>query len=154
MNKLVFLLVPFALSTAAIGCKSSDFADIDLGTVMVGTYSVAVLPNAVANVRGDASPAGTIGTFKVTLGAAAVGTLDPGFILHPNEKIRLVTGTPSKKAHGTPPEEKGDVKNYHLFLREPVLTTPGMVVRVSLKQQELAKAVYAPKSKTGIEEEE
>jgi len=83
-----------------------------------------------------------------------LGTLDPGFILHPNEKIRLVTGTPSKKAHGTPPEEKGDVKNYHLFLREPVLTTPGMVVRVSLKQQELAKAVYAPKSKTGIEEEE
>ena len=83
-----------------------------------------------------------------------LGTLDPGFILLPNEKIRLVTGTPSKKAHGTPPEEKGDVKNYHLFLREPVLTTPGMVVRVSLKQQELAKAVYAPKSKTGIEEEE
>jgi len=83
-----------------------------------------------------------------------LGTLDPGFILHPNEKIRLVTGTPSKKAHGTPPEEKGDVKNYHLFLREPVLTTPGMVVRVSLKQQELAKAVYAPKSKTGIEQEE
>ena len=83
-----------------------------------------------------------------------LGKLDPGFILHPNEKIRLVTGTPSKKAQGTPPEEKGDVKNYHLFLREPVLTTPGMVVRVSLKQQELAKAVYAPKSKTGIEEEE
>ena len=83
-----------------------------------------------------------------------LGTLDPGFILHPNEKIRLVTGTPSKKAHGTPPEEKGDVKNYHLFLREPVLTTPGMIVRVSQKQQELAKAVYAPKSKTGIEKEE
>src|SRR5689334_8899027 len=47
-----------------------------------------------------------------------VGTLDPGFVLHPNEKIRLVTGTPSKKAHGTPPDEK-EVKNYHLFLKEP-----------------------------------
>ena len=44
-----------------------------------GTYSVAVLPGAVTNVPGDASPAGTIGTFKVTLGAAAVGTLDPSF---------------------------------------------------------------------------
>jgi uncharacterized delta-60 repeat protein len=44
-----------------------------------GTYSVAVLPNAVANIPGDPSPAGTIGTFKVTLGAAAVGTLDPSF---------------------------------------------------------------------------
>ena len=83
-----------------------------------------------------------------------LGTLDPGFILHPNEKIRLVTGTPSKKAQGTPPEEKGEVKNYHLFLREPVLTTPGMVVRVSQKQQELARAIFSAKSKDGIEQEE
>ena len=43
----------------------------------------------------------------------------------PNEKIRLVTGTPSKKAQGTPPDEKDDVKNYHLFLREPVLVNAG-----------------------------
>jgi hypothetical protein len=82
-----------------------------------------------------------------------LGTLDPGFILKPNEKIRLVTGTPSKKAQGTPPEEKDDVKNYHLFLREPVLTAPGMVVRVSIKQQELARAVFAPDKKGGIAEE-
>ncbi len=81
-----------------------------------------------------------------------LGTLDPGFILQPNQKIRLVTGTPSKKAHGTPPDEKDDVKNYHLFLREPVLTTAGMIVRVSQKQQELARAVFAPKAKTGIDE--
>jgi len=83
-----------------------------------------------------------------------LGTLDPGFILQPNQKIRLVTGTPSKKAQGVPPDEKDEVKNYHLFLREPVLTTPGMVVRVSLKQQELDKATFAPKSKDGIEKEE
>ncbi len=81
-----------------------------------------------------------------------LGTLDPGFILQPKQKIRLVTGTPSKKAQGTPPEEKGEIKNYHLFLREPVLTTPGMVVRVSMKQAELAKAVFAPTAKAGIEE--
>ncbi len=83
-----------------------------------------------------------------------LGTLDPGFILQPNQKIRLVTGTPSKKAQGTPPDEKDEIKNYHLFLREPVLTTPGMVVRVSQKQQELAKAVYAPAKKAGIDGEE
>jgi hypothetical protein len=83
-----------------------------------------------------------------------VGTLDPGFILQPQQKIRLVTGTPSKKAQGTPPDENDDVKNYHLFLRAPVLTTPGMVVRVSMKQQEMAKAVFAPAQKAGIEEEE
>jgi hypothetical protein len=83
-----------------------------------------------------------------------LGTLDPGFILHPNEKIRLVTGTPSKKAQGTPPTEKDDVKNYHLFLREPVLSAPGIVVRVSMKQNEMAKAVFEPKAKTGIQEAE
>jgi len=81
-----------------------------------------------------------------------LGTLDPGFILKPNEKIRLVTGTPSKKAHGTPPDDK-EIKNYHLFLREPVLTTPGMVVRVASKQLELAKGVFAPGKKGGIEGE-
>jgi len=81
-----------------------------------------------------------------------LGTLDPGFILQPNEKIRLVTGTPSKKAQGTPPDEKA-MKNYHLFLREPVLTAPGMVVRVAIKQQELARAVFAPEKKGGIDAE-
>ena len=83
-----------------------------------------------------------------------LGTLDPGFILQPNQKIRLVTGTPSKEAHGTPPDEKDDIKNYHLFLREPVLKTPGMIVRVSQKQMELAKAIFAPTEKSGIEKQE
>jgi hypothetical protein len=83
-----------------------------------------------------------------------LGTLDPGFILQPKQKIRLVTGTPSKKAQGTPPEESDEIKNYHLFLREPVLKSPGMIVRVSQKQQELAKAIYAPAEKTGIEKQE
>lgn len=78
-----------------------------------------------------------------------LGTLDPGFVLHPNEKIRLVTGTPSKKAQGTPPEEK-DVKNYHLFLKEPVLARPGTIVCVSLKQLELARAVFQPDAPHGI----
>src|SRR4051812_48126017 len=70
--------------------------------------------------------------------ARPLGTLDPGFVLQPNEKIRLVTGTPSKKAQGAPPDDK-EIKNYHLFLREPVLTAAGIVVRVTLKQMELAK---------------
>jgi hypothetical protein len=82
-----------------------------------------------------------------------IGTLDPGFVLHPNEKIRLVTGSPSKKAQGVPPDETKDVKNYHLFLREPVLQKPGTVVRLSLKQLELAKAVFSPEAKNGIEKE-
>lgn len=80
-----------------------------------------------------------------------LGKLDPGFILKPNEKIRLVTGTPSKKAQGTPPDDK-EIRNYHLFLREPVLTTAGMIVRVAIKQQELARAIFAPDKKDGLAE--
>ena len=79
-----------------------------------------------------------------------LGTLDPGFVLQPSEKIRLVTGTPSKKKEGTPPEEKAGLKNYHLFLKEPVLSRPGMVVRLSLKQLELAKATFQPEAKDGV----
>lgn len=78
-----------------------------------------------------------------------LGTLDPGFFLQPNEKIRLVSGSPSKKAHGTPPEE-GQMKNYHLFLREPVLKQAGMVVCITLKQMELARAVFAPDASDGL----
>src|SRR4051812_2669228 len=70
-----------------------------------------------------------------------LGTLDPGFILQPNEKIRLVTGSPSKKSQGLPPDEK-EMKNYHLFLREPVLANPGTVVCVALKQLEIARAIF------------
>jgi hypothetical protein len=78
-----------------------------------------------------------------------LGMLDPGFVLQPNEKIRLVTGSPSKKAQGVPPDEK-ELKNYHLFLKEPVLARPGQVVRVAIKQMELARAVFTPDAKDGI----
>ena len=81
-----------------------------------------------------------------------LGTLDPGFVLHPKEKIRLVTGSPSKKSQGTPPAEKGDLKNYHLFLKEPMLSKPGSVIAVALKQLELARAVFKPDAKNGIGE--
>jgi hypothetical protein len=81
-----------------------------------------------------------------------LGTLDPGFVLQPNEKIRLVTGSPSKKAQGTPPDEK-QVKNYHLFLKEQMLLKPGTVIRVALKQAELARAIWSPEAKNGIAQE-
>jgi hypothetical protein len=80
-----------------------------------------------------------------------LGTLDPGFVLHPNEKIRLITGSPAKKSQGKPPEEK-EMKNYHLFLREPVLAHPGIVVRVAMRQLELAKATFKPDAPDGLEE--
>ncbi len=80
-----------------------------------------------------------------------MGMLDPGFMLKPGEKIRLVTGTGSKKSQGTPPAESDALKNYHLFLKEPVLVGAGAIVRISLKQLELARGTYQPDAENGIE---
>jgi hypothetical protein len=79
-----------------------------------------------------------------------VGALDPGFVLHPGERIRLVTGSPGKKAHGSPPDETDGCKNYHLFLGGPILASAGTVVRLVLNQVEMAKASFDPKSKHGV----
>jgi hypothetical protein len=69
-----------------------------------------------------------------------VATIEAGFVLGAGEKIRLVTGSPAKRAQGTPPSD--DVPNYHLFLKEPLLTQPGLVVRLMNKQLELALGVF------------
>ncbi|MSP59273.1 MAG: hypothetical protein EXR72_02845 [Myxococcales bacterium] len=78
-----------------------------------------------------------------------LGTLQPGFVMQPGEKVRLITGTASKKAQGTPAVEEG-MKNYHLFLREPVLKKAGLVVQVKLKQLTLATVTFDPDAENGI----
>jgi hypothetical protein len=79
----------------------------------------------------------------------SMGTLDPGFQIGPGEKVRVVTGNPAKKAHGKPPEEDA-VRNYHLFLGVPLLQGTGTIVALSLKQHELARATFDPKSPGGV----
>jgi hypothetical protein len=76
--------------------------------------------------------------------------MQPGFVLHPGEKVRVVTGTPSKKSQGTPPAEEPGLKTYHLFLRESVLARPGAQLIVQLKQLELARTTFDPNTATGI----
>lgn len=71
-----------------------------------------------------------------------LGTLDPGFTLAAGEKIRVVTGNPGKKSQGKPPAETDALKNYHLFLAEPILQSPGTTVALTLKQHELARATF------------
>jgi len=70
-----------------------------------------------------------------------LATMEPGFTLQPQEKIRLVTGSPGKKSQGAPPDES-EAKNYHLCLKESVLGKPGTTVRIARGQMELAKVVY------------
>jgi len=78
-----------------------------------------------------------------------VATLDPGFPLGPGERRRLVSGMPSKKAHGEPPAD--DVTNYHLFVRESYLGRPGVIVRLARNQVELCRAVFSPGNDGGVE---
>jgi hypothetical protein len=79
-----------------------------------------------------------------------LGTLDPGFALNPNEKVRLITGNPGRKAHGKLPAED-DMKNYNLFLAESILQTgAGTVVALSLRDLVLTEASFDPKAKKGV----
>ena len=79
-----------------------------------------------------------------------IGTLDPGFTIGPNERVRVITGNPGRKAHGKPPADGDGIKNYHLFLAAPILTGPGSVVAVALHQHELARATFDPSAAAGV----
>jgi hypothetical protein len=78
-----------------------------------------------------------------------IGTIDPGFSIAPGEKVRVITGNPSKKAQGAAPAEEG-ARNYHLFLHTPILSGPGTVLALALKQHELARATFDPKAPGGV----
>ena len=79
-----------------------------------------------------------------------IGKIDPGFTLHKGEKIRLVTGSPGTKAHGAPPDETKEMKNYHLFLGGPLIEGAGSTIALVLNQVEMARATYDPKAKHGV----
>ena len=78
-----------------------------------------------------------------------LGTLDPGFVLSPGGSIRVVSGSPARKAEGAPPAETDELKNYHLFLKEAFLS-PGVVVRLTLRQLDMARASFAPDQPNGV----
>jgi hypothetical protein len=78
-----------------------------------------------------------------------LGTLDPGFILSPGAQIRVVTGNPARKSEGAPPAETEELKNYHLFLKHAYVGV-GVVVRLTLRQLDLARATFAPDQPNGV----
>jgi hypothetical protein len=79
-----------------------------------------------------------------------IGQMDPGFTLASGDKVRVITGNPGKKAQGEPPAEDGGVKNYHLFHGELLLSGPGTMLAVSLKQHELTRATFDPGAPAGV----
>lgn len=71
-----------------------------------------------------------------------VTTLKAGLVVHPGERVRLVSGSPGKASHGQPPEAP-DVRNFHLFLKAPYLDRPGLTVRlVNQQHTEICRGVH------------
>ena len=97
------------------------------------------------NTRGCGMTVGRRGSNKKSL----LGIIDPGFILHPGERMRLCTGNPGTQAHGTPPPED-EVKNYFLFLPRTYVKGPGTVLTLVLRGLPVAKAEFDPATDTGL----
>ena len=96
------------------------------------------------NTRNCTFGVGKPGTKK----CRAIGTIDPGFVLNPGEKIRMVTGHPGRKSHGEAPED--GIKNYPLLQGEPILRGVKTVVQLALRGLEVTRAVYDPEAPGGV----
>ena|GEM_PF-589296 len=84
-------------------------------------------------------------------GHSQLGIIDPGFVLQPGEKVRMLTGSPGSEAQGTPPEDGVDgVKNYYLLLPRPYLKGAGTVLTVTLRGLPVCKAEFDPAGATGV----
>lgn len=69
-----------------------------------------------------------------------VAKLDPGFVLSPGQKIRLVCGNPGTKAHGKVPAD--GIEAYYLFMKVPLLKGDAGTVRVVKGQFVVLEARY------------
>jgi hypothetical protein len=96
------------------------------------------------NTRGCGMTVGRRGSNKKSL----LGIIDPGFVLQPGERVRMLTGNPATQAHGTPPED--GVKNYFLFLPKTYLAGAGTVLTLVLRGLPVSKAEFDPASPGGI----
>jgi hypothetical protein len=80
-----------------------------------------------------------------------LGIIDPGFVLKPGERVRMLTGSPGAKDQGTPPDDGVDgVTNYYLLLPKPYLQGDGTVLTLTLRGQVVAKATFAPAAEHGV----
>lgn len=79
---------------------------------------------------------------------SSLGSMDPGFSLAPGESVRVITGNPGRKAHGSIPED--DTRNYNLFLGAPILKGSGTILTIRLRQMNVASAEYSKDSESGM----
>lgn len=98
------------------------------------------------NTRGCGMTVGRRGSAKKSL----LGIIDPGFVLAPGQRMRMCTGNPSTQAHGEPPAETDEVKNYFLFLPRTYVAAPGTVLTLVLRGLPVSKAEYDPEQPGGV----
>jgi len=96
------------------------------------------------NTRGCGMTVGRRGSAKKSL----LGIIDPGFVLAPGERMRMLTGNPGTQAHGPPPED--GVKNYFLFLPRTYLHGAGAVLTLVLRGLPVSKAEFDPAQPGGV----
>ena len=96
------------------------------------------------STRGCGMTVGRKGSNKKSL----LGIIDPGFVLHPGERVRMCTGNPGTQAHGAAPED--GVKNYFLFLPKPYVSGAGVVLTLVLRGLPVSKAEFDPTKPNGV----
>jgi hypothetical protein len=86
---------------------------------------------------------------------ALLGTIDPGFVIGPGQKVRVITGHPGRKAHGEMPAPESDaVTQYNLLLNESVLRGPGCTLTLALRSLPVTKGTYEPEAAGGVKPRE
>jgi hypothetical protein len=96
------------------------------------------------NTRGCGMTVGRRGSAKKSL----LGIIDPGFVLAPGARMRMLTGNPGTQVHGPGPED--GVPNYHLFLPRTYVAGAGTVLTLVLRGLPVAKAEFDPAQPGGI----
>ena len=96
------------------------------------------------NTRGCGMTVGRRGSAKKSL----LGIIDPGFVLAPGERMRMLTGNPGTQVHGPAPED--GVPNYHLFLPRTYLNGAGTVLTLVLRGLPVSKAEFDPAQPGGV----
>ena len=96
------------------------------------------------NTRGCGMTVGRRGSAKKSL----LGIIDPGFVLLPGTRMRMLTGNPGTQAHGAAPED--DVPNYFLFLPRVYLQGAGTVLTLVLRGLPVSKAEFDPAQPGGL----
>jgi hypothetical protein len=95
--------------------------------------------------RGCGMTVGMRGSAKKSM----LGIIDPGFLLGPGERVRMLSGHPGKDTDPAPPEE-GGVKNYYLLLPKSYLKGAGTVLTLTLRGMPICKGEHDPAAPAGV----